>query len=463
MKRINIPFGRSFQLKVTLLLVLSLFFIATLSNYLIYKFSYDSQFNQLRSKLKIIAQTAALFIDADVLQQVPLNKEGINSQAYKTIAEKLMSIKRVNPPIKYIYTMVKTDKEGVWQFVVDPEPLVSGITSYPGDKFNATQYSEISKAFFGPAADKKLEVDKWGIFLSGYAPIRDKTGKAVAMMGVDVAADDVYAFQKGVKQRGVLVLVLGIVISLFLGMMISKKITNPINELVEGTYHIGEGDLRYRVRVRTKDEIGELGRSFNQMADSLFEVRKKLLDYFYRIAQSLVRILEAKDQYTRGHSERVADLSEKIAAKLGIPKDKIDLLKEAALLHDVGKIGIKESILNKEGKLTTEEWDDIQKHPIIGEDIIKPVSISEEMLAIVRGHHERYDGAGYPDKINGENINIFTAIVSVADAYDAMTSPRAYRPALSKKDSVGQLQINRGSQFHPEVVDALIEILKTEI
>jgi len=140
-----------------------------------------------------------------------------------------------------------------------------------------------------------------------------------------------------------------------------------------------------------------------------------------------------------------------------------DMLVTAALLHDIGKIGIKESILNKEGKLTTEEWDTIQKHPIIGEDIIKPVSISEEMLAIVRGHHERYDGAGYPDKINGENINIFTAIVSVADAYDAMISPRAYRPALSKEDSIEQLQINRGSQFHPEVVDTLIELLKTEI
>jgi putative nucleotidyltransferase with HDIG domain len=463
MRRLHIPFGRSFQLKVTLLLVLSLFFIATLSNYLIYKFSYNSQFNQLRDKLKVIAQTAALFVDADTLLQVPLNREGINSQAYKTIAEKLKSIKRVNPPIKYIYTMTKTDKKGMLQFVVDPEPVDKGVTSYPGDKFDASRFSEMSKAFFGPAADKQLESDEWGIFLSGYSPIRDKTGKAVAMLGVDVAADDVYAFQQGVKQRGILVLVLGIVISLFLGMMISRNITNPINELVEGTYHIGEGDLRYRVRVRTKDEIGELGRSFNQMADSLFEVRKKLLDYFYRIAQSLVRILEAKDQYTRGHSERVADISEKIAVKMGISKDKIDLLKEAALLHDIGKIGIKESILNKEGKLTTEEWDTIQKHPIIGEDIIKPVSISEEMLAIVRGHHERYDGAGYPDKINGENINIFTAIVSVADAYDAMISPRAYRPALSREASIEQLQINRGSQFHPEVVDALIELLKTEI
>ncbi|MDD2654720.1 MAG: HD domain-containing protein, partial [Candidatus Omnitrophica bacterium] len=403
-----------------------------------------------------------LFVDADTLAQVPMTKDGVNSQAYKTIAEKLRAIKRVNPPIKYIYTMVKTDKEGIWQFVVDPEPLVNGITSYPGDKFNATRYTEIAKAFFGPAADTKLETDQWGVFLSGYAPIRDKTGKAIAMLGVDVAADDVYAFQKGIKQRGFLVLLLGVFISIFLGMLISKSITNPINELVEGTYHISEGDLRYRVRVRTSDEIGELARSFNQMSENLFDVRKKLLDYFYRIAQSLVRILEAKDQYTRGHSERVADFAEKIAIKMGFPKDKIDLLKEAALLHDIGKIGIKESILNKEGKLTPEEWDTIQKHPIIGEDIIKPVSISEEMLAIVRGHHERYDGGGYPDKINGENINIFTAIVSVADAYDAMTSPRAYRPALTREDSLKQLNINRGSQFHPEVVDTLIEILKTE-
>lgn len=467
MKRIHIPFRRSFQLKVTIFLVLSLFFIASLSNFLVYRFAYDAQFNQLRDKLKVIAQTAALMVDADTLLQVPLNRQGINSQPYKIILEKLIAIKKVNPPIKYIYTMVKSDKEGVWRFVVDPDLVNSDNpssknTAYPGDEYDVSGFSEMPKAFYGQAADKQIEVDAWGATLSGYAPIRDNSGKAVGILGLDIMADDVYAFARSVHRRGIFVLVLGIIVSIILGMLISNRITSPINELVEGTYHIADGDLQYRVKVKSSDEIGALASSFNQMAESLFEVRKKLLNYFFRIAQSLVRILEAKDTYTRGHSERVADFSEKIAEKMGLSRDRIEILKEAALLHDIGKIAIKENILNKEGKLTPEEWDTIQKHPIIGEDIIRPVSISEEMLAIVRGHHERYDGQGYPDRINGENINLFTAIVSVADAYDAMISPRAYRPALSHEAAIEQLRQNRGSQFRPDVVDAFMEILKKE-
>lgn len=450
-----------------MLLVLSLFFIASLSNFLIYKFAHDAQFNQLRDKLKVIAQTAALAIDADLLLKVPLNREGVNSKAYETIAKQLIRIQKANLPIKYIYTMKKTSKQGMWQFIVDPTPATqeefsSGITSFPGDLYDASRFPEMLKAFDGPSADKQLEVDEWGATLSGYAPIRNTDDTVVAMLGVDISADDVFALQHKVHQRGILVLVLGVIISIFLGMVISNKITRPINELARGTHRISDGDLQYRVRVSSSDEIGELAKSFNNMADNLYKISRKLLTYFYRVAQSLVRILEAKDQYTRGHSERVADYSEKIALKLGVPKDKRELLKEAALLHDIGKIAIKESILNKEGKLTKDEWDIIQKHTVIGEDIIKPISFSEEMMTIVRGHHERYDGEGYPDKLNGDNINLFAAIVSVTDAYDAMTSPRAYRAALSKESAIEELRNNKGSQFNPEVVDIFIQILEEE-
>ncbi len=130
-----------------------------------------------------------------------------------------------------------------------------------------------------------------------------------------------------------------------------------------------------------------------------------------------------------------------------------------ALLHDIRRFGIQEKILNKKDGLTEEEWEVVRKHPIIGEDILKPILLNEEMLAIVRGHHERYDGKGYPDKLSGDNINIFAAILFVADAYDAMTSLRAYRPALSKQEAIEELQKNRGTQFNPRVVDAFIQAL----
>ncbi|OGX17662.1 MAG: hypothetical protein A2Y01_05525, partial [Omnitrophica WOR_2 bacterium GWC2_44_8] len=295
-----------------MVIIVSLLFAGAMSNFLIYRYTLRLQFNDLRNKLMIIAQTASLMVDADTLMRIPLNREGMETPEYKAIAEKLEQIKRVNPPIKYAYTLTKTEEEGIWQFIVDIAPYIekikgNGVTSYPGDKYKAWRFPEMLKAYNGASADKKLERDEWGVTLSGYAPIRDKDGKAVAVLGVDVTADTVYRIEQAVRTRSALVLLLGIMVSFVLGMFISGRITKPIHKLVEGTRHIAEGDLQYEVKVKSSNEIGELAKSFNQMAKSLFESKKKLLDFFYCTVQSFVRILEAKDTYTRGHSERVAE------------------------------------------------------------------------------------------------------------------------------------------------------------
>ena len=411
-----------------------------------------------------IAQTGTLALDADMLMRVPLKREGMNTQEYRLISQKLNEIKKANPQVKYIYVLTKTDKEGAWQFIVDPSPAMERTrrkwaTSYPGDRYDASRFPEMLKAFSGPSADKKLEVDEWGVTLSGYAPIRDKEAKAVAVLGVDISAEEVHLIQKAAYQRILFILFLGIIISLILGMLISKGITKPVGKLVEGTRRVSQGDLRYTVKVKGNDEISELAESFNRMAKSLAESQEKLLDYFYRVVESLVRALEAKDPYTKGHSERVADYARSIAVKMGLPEEKIKLLREIASIHDIGKLGISENILNKKEKLTDEELQLIRNHPLTGEDILKPLRISEEMLSAVRSHHERYDALGYPDKINGDNINIFAAIVSAADAYDAMTSCRAYRKPLSKEEAIAELKKNSGTQFNPKVVEEFLQIL----
>jgi HD-GYP domain-containing protein (c-di-GMP phosphodiesterase class II) len=149
-----------------------------------------------------------------------------------------------------------------------------------------------------------------------------------------------------------------------------------------------------------------------------------------------------------------------IAKEIGIPEDKIELLKESAQLHDVGKMGIHEEILNKTGVLSEKEWDMIHQHPAVGEEILKPVFLDDEMLSVIRSHHERYDGKGYPDGLKNGQINIFAQIVSVADAYDAMTSSRAYRSALSKGEALVRLEQGSGSQFNPDIVSALVRALE---
>ena len=465
MRKFPIQFS-SFRTRVTIILVLSFIFVSGLSNLLIHEFAISSQFNQLREKLMVIAQTAALMVDADLLLEVPLNREGVNAAQYKVIAEKLKRIKEVNPLIKSIYTMTKTGREGIWQFMVDPEPIIkakrSSPTSYPGDKYDASRFPEMLKGFFGSSADKKLMLDEWGVTLSGYAPILDKNGKAVAILGVDIAAEDVYNTRKEINRRGILVLAIGIFTSIALGLLISRRITDPIKKLVEGTRRIAAEDLQHRVEIKGNDEIKELADSFNSMAMSLFESKIKLHDYFYRVVQSLIRILEAKDVYTRGHSERVSEYAEKTALKMQLPAQKVELLKKVAQLHDIGKLVIYEGILNKQDKLTEEEWKIIRGHPVTGEEILKPLFLDDEMLAAVRSHHERYDGRGYPDKISGENISVFTQIISVADTYDAMTSARAYRPALSKEEATRELKNNCGTQFNPQVVEAFLNVLQEE-
>jgi putative nucleotidyltransferase with HDIG domain len=450
-----------------MILVLSFIFVCGLSSLLIHEFAIKSEFNQLREKLMVIAQTAALMVEADLLLEVPLNREGANAAQYKVIAAKLSKIKEVNPPIKSIYTMAKTGQEGIWQFIVDPEPIIKAKrpspTSYPGDKYDASRFPEMLKGFSGPSADKKLMRDEWGITLSGYAPVFDKNGKAVAILGVDIAAEDVYNTRKEMHRRGVFVLAIGIFASLALGLLISRRITDPIKKLVEGTRRIAAEDLQHRVEIKGNDEIKELADSFNNMALTLFESKMKLHDYFYRVVQSLIRILEAKDIYTRGHSERVSEYAEKIALKMRLPAQKVELLKKVAQLHDIGKLVIDAGILNKQDKLTGEEWKIIRGHPVTGEEILKPLFLDEEMLAVVRSHHERYDGGGYPDKISGGNISFFAQIISVADAYDAMTSERAYRPALSQEKAARELKNNCGTQFNPQVVEAFLNVLQEEV
>jgi serine phosphatase RsbU (regulator of sigma subunit) len=271
MKKINILF-RSFRTKLALVLIFSMLFAGCLSNFLIYKFALESQFNQLRSRLKVIAQTSALLIDADQILQVPLNKEGVNTPQYKEIAATLEKIKKVNPTITYVYTMKKTETPGIYEFIVDPEPEADeegGASAYPGDDYDATAFPEMLKAFDGPAADKELGADVWGIWLSGYAPIRNEEDEAVAILGVDVAADDIYMSQRKIRNRAVFVFAVGIIFSLFLGMLIAARVAVPLKKLAEVTRHIAKGNFQHEIKLKGDYEITELASSFNKMSSDL--------------------------------------------------------------------------------------------------------------------------------------------------------------------------------------------------
>lgn len=174
---------------------------------------------------------------------------------------------------------------------------------------------------------------------------------------------------------------------------------------------------------------------------------------------TLVSAIEAKDAYTQQHSTRVTEYALKIAHAMEFSQDDLERIRTCGPIHDIGKIGIKDNILNKPGRLSEEEFDHIKSHPLIGVNIISPLGLDEDELAVIRNHHERWDGKGYPDGFAADRIPRLARVLSVADAFDAMNSDRAYRRALPFSVCLDELKKNRGSQFDPEVVQAALSVL----
>lgn len=177
---------------------------------------------------------------------------------------------------------------------------------------------------------------------------------------------------------------------------------------------------------------------------------------------AITRAVEAKDLYTKGHSERVAKYSEMIAKKMGYSDDDAKTLYIMALMHDVGKIGIPDAIINKPGALTDEEFKIIKSHPVIGADILKEVDAFEKISEIALNHHERVDGKGYPNGLTGNEISDEVAIVSVADAYDAMTSQRSYRDIMEQAEVRAEIKKGIGTQFKKQQAEAMLEIIDAD-
>lgn len=179
-----------------------------------------------------------------------------------------------------------------------------------------------------------------------------------------------------------------------------------------------------------------------------------------RTVQALAFSLEAKDHYTSGHSARVTEYAVQVANRMGLTPADVDQLRYAGQLHDVGKIGVSEAILKKPASLTEDEYQSIQQHPVIGERIIEPLEFLGQVGSIIRSHHERWDGRGYPDGLKAHQIPRLTRIMTIADSYDAMTSERPYRSAKSIDEAVHEITRCRGTQFDPEVTDVFLEVLR---
>lgn len=196
------------------------------------------------------------------------------------------------------------------------------------------------------------------------------------------------------------------------------------------------------------------------LEEKIEEQARKIRESFLNSIKSLALALEAKDKYTGGHSQRVANLATEIAREMNLPPEQVEKISFAALVHDIGKIGISETIINKNRELTDEEYKSIAAHSAIGQNILTPVLDDEEILLMVRHHHERYDGEGYPDGLAGEQIPLGARIIAVADMYDAMMSDRSYRKAVGFDVTIAELKRQTPAQLDPKVVEAFLKVTK---
>lgn len=210
--------------------------------------------------------------------------------------------------------------------------------------------------------------------------------------------------------------------------------------------------------IKSVKQMDEIKRINEKLEDSKEQLEQAYLD----MVQTLRYTVEAKDSYTRGHSDRVSEYSVLIGEKLGLPAEQIKTLRIGGLFHDIGKIGIPDSILLKPAKLTDEEYSQIKNHPSIGAHILGSAAIFQDIIPIVKHHHERYDGNGYPSKLKGEEIPYLARIAAVADTFDAMTSRRSYREPIDVEHVKEEIKRCEGTQFDPQIAEVFIEILNND-
>jgi putative nucleotidyltransferase with HDIG domain len=233
--------------------------------------------------------------------------------------------------------------------------------------------------------------------------------------------------------------------------------------LVQASKKVAAGDLSVMVDSRSRDEVSVLTESFNNMVASLNKSQKQLIQSYDETLEGWAKALELRDKETSGHSKRVTALTVKLASAMGIKGEALVNIRRGALLHDIGKMGTSDAILNKAGSLDETEMKTIQKHPLDGYELLKQIDFLGFALEIPLCHHEKWDGSGYPNGLKGEEIPISARIFAVADVFDAMTHDRPYRQALPKDEVIQFLQEGRGSHFDPTILDMFIKILDSAV
>lgn len=439
MKKLSVPLFENIRAKVTIFVLLLLTAITIAAYAVMVHIMQDRVLNEVLKRAESLSRSIASVAGYNFISQDLL---GLDTLVFK--------VKSSNQDVESVAIIDTQDKILVHS-----------------DLHKAREtYVPLSGNFYGAYGDGttvRLIKDKDHDFFEIASPVvfmNRNLGKVV--LGINKTT--IYAAQKQV-QRNIALVFAGILLLGITGSVIlSSFLTRPIKELNSGVEGLKQGRKSNQLKIYSQDELGRLTKSFNEMSLLITTQREELSKYAEDLEKSYVATvkvlsaaIEARDHYTLGHSTRVAKLSVEIGKEMNLTEEKLEELEIACLFHDVGKIRIPDSILLKKGKLNAAEYREMKRHPEYGAEILSKASSLLRYIPAVKHHHEWFNGEGYPDGLCGEKIPIPAAIISLADVFDAMTSDRPYRKALSVKESLRIMKSLAGIQFAPDYVGIFLK------
>ena len=284
-------------------------------------------------------------------------------------------------------------------------------------------------------------------------------GETIGVMGASFSQNFLVRMGRSTWLRAFTLVIVAALLVIAVGIFTSNIISQPILRLEKAASSVAEGNLEVKILTSGHDEIARLTREFNFMVERLQKAHTDLISAYDSTIEGWAKTLEARDSETLGHSQRVVNLTIKLARAMGIPEEHIVHVRRGAFLHDIGKLTIPDDILKKPGPLTPDEWAIIKKHPKAAYEILKDIEFLEKALNIPYCHHEHWDGNGYPRGLKGTEIPLEARIFTVIDTYDAIRSNRPYKQARSLEEAFRELRKGKGILYDPEVVDTFLKLM----
>ncbi|MEE9124414.1 MAG: HD domain-containing phosphohydrolase [candidate division NC10 bacterium] len=394
-----------------------------------------------------VARTGAVLIDGELHESVV--KDGSkDTVAYENLRKNLRQIQQANELDNPVYTLYDVQGSAARFAVISEGEAAVGKEYVLAPEIRPILHRVMEE---GKAAYTDIYTNEHGTWFTAFAPIRNAAGKTVAALDVDFRAGNVYVAELGRIRRNLYLYSLaGALLALVAGLLLAQQITRPVAQLSRMARRVVEGDLTTPERVKSQDEIGLLGNLIHLMVERVHASHRSVVNV-------LVRVLQARDEKARS-LPRLAGAALALGDRLELSQTQREALELGALLHDIGEVRTSRTVLQKAGPLTPDERRHVEHHPEWGAEIIETVPLLTPAIDVVGGHHERYDGTGYPQGLRGEDIPLTARIFAVVDALDAMTHDRPYRRARPVSEALEELHRESGKQFDPRVVDAALTI-----